>query len=240
MLKQRSLFVLALALALCAPARYSRAADWEINQSTYYLTAKQQQFPKFPPPPVAGSKTDLADLATLHEWQTKRTKEQCDRAVVQAHAEYETFFGGISPFPDPMPAGITEILKRVKAETDGIVGGIKDKYKRPRPFHRDASLDPCLGKVGGLSYPSGHATVSRVFALILSDLDPEHRAQFMARADEAALNRVIGGVHHPSDIEAGKKLGDMIYKLYLKSPAFRADMKILRGLMLPVPAGSAK
>ena len=29
----------------------------------------------------------------------------------------------------------------------------------------------------------------------------------MKSAEAAALNRVIGGVHHPSDIAAGKKLG---------------------------------
>jgi hypothetical protein len=30
----------------------------------------------------------------------------------------------------------------------------------------------------------------------------------MKRGDEISMHRVLGGVHHPSDIVAGKKLGD--------------------------------
>ncbi len=237
--KRKYLFILALAAALCAPASYA-AEQWKIQRTHYYLTAEQQQLPEFSPPPADGSKADLADLAALHEWQEKRTNEQCARANAEARADYDMFFGGISPFPGPLPAAAAEVLKRVKAETDGIVSKIKDIYKRPRPFNRDPGLEPCLGRIGGLAYPSGHAAISRVYALILSDLAPEHRAQFLARADEIALYRVIGGVHHPTDIEAGKGLADIIYPLYLKSEAFQADMKILRGCLLRVPAGSPK
>jgi hypothetical protein len=30
----------------------------------------------------------------------------------------------------------------------------------------------------------------------------------MAVANQVGKNRMIGGVHHPSDVEAGQKLGD--------------------------------
>ena len=98
---------------------------------------------------------------------------------------------------------------------------------------RDAGLEPCLRRIGGLSYPSGHSTIAHVFALILADLVPERRAEFLARADAAALNRVIGGVHHPSDIEAGKRLADLLYAEFLKSPAFRADQEALQQYLKP-------
>ena len=48
-----------------------------------------------------------------------------------------------------------------------------------------------------------------------------------ARADEAALDRVIGGVHYPTDIEAGKRLGEAIYAELRKNPAFQRDEKAL-------------
>ena len=239
MWKIKYLIALVLAGALCVQTSHS-AERWKIKSSNYYLTAEQQQLTGFPPPPAAGSKTDLADLATLHEWEGKRTDEQCARANAEAHADYDLFFGDISPFPRPLPAAAAGVFKRVKKETDGIAATIKGKFKRQRPFNRDTSLKPCLGKIGGLSYPSGHATISRIYALILSDLVPGHRAQFMARADEAALYRIIGGVHHPSDIEAGKRLADAIYEMYLKSAVFRADMKILRANLAGVPAGVTK
>jgi acid phosphatase (class A) len=59
--------------------------------------------------------------------------------------------------------------------------------------------------------------MSRILARVLSRIYPDRAAAFMQRADEIAKNRVLGGVHHPSDIEAGKKLGDLVANKMLKS-----------------------
>ena len=220
------LFLTAALLPACAAA-----ADWVIPHTTYYITAEQQRFPDFPAPPRQGSRADKKDLAVLEDWQNRRTAEQCAAANAAARASYAEFFGDIGPFPRPLPAGAAAIFKRVQGETDGVAADIKDMFKRPRPFLRDPALDPCLGRVGGLAYPSGHATISRLFALMLADLVPSRKKEFFARADAAALDRVIGGVHHPSDIEAGKKLAEKLYKRYRKSPVFQADMRVLEGLL---------
>jgi len=113
-------------------------------------------------------------------------------------------------------------------DLDYAVGDIKDRYRRSRPFLRDKSLSPCIDRIGGYSYPSGHAVNARVFALILSEMKPERREAFMARADRAALHRVICGVHYPSDIVAGKLLGEAIYDEFIKSPDFQRDLSSLR------------
>lgn len=229
----RLLPALLLAAWLAQPAA---AAEWVIPRSTYYVTEAQQRLPDFRPPPAAGSKEDLADLAALKDWQLRRTPEDCARANAAGHAEFLQFFGDISPFPDPLPPAAAAVLKHVKEDADWAVYGVKERFKRERPFLRDASLEPCLGRVGGKAYPSGHAAIARVFALLLSDLVPERRADFLARADQAALDRVIGGVHHPTDIEAGKLLADRIYKAIKKSRRFKKDLAVLRGL-LPAKAG---
>jgi len=220
---------LALAAALLFPASLF-CEEWLIPRTTYYLTAEQQKFPGFPAPPEAGSKKDKADLAAVLLWQGRRTPADCARANAGAHAAYEEFFGDISPFPEPLPEAAAAIFRRVKTETDGAAADVKELFKRPRPFLRDAALEPCLGRVGGLAYPSGHATISRLFALMLADLVPARKKEFFARADAVSLDRVIGGAHHPSDIEAGKKLADKLYRAYKKSAAFRADMETLRAL----------
>ncbi len=226
--------LLLVSLLLRAPALLP-AEEWIIPRTTYYLTADQQRLDDFPPPPSPGSPEDRRDLKAVLDWQRKRTPGQCSKAAASARADFENFFGDISPFPSPLPEEAAVIFGRVKIETDGIAAGVKEKHKRKRPFLRDPALDPCLGRIGGLSYPSGHATISRVFALMLADLVPARRADYLRRADEAALDRVIGGVHHPADIEAGKRLADRIYGLYRKSKAFSADMKTLRGLLFPAP-----
>ncbi len=227
--------LLTFAAALLFPA-FLFSEEWIIPRTTYYISADQQKFPDFPAPPEAGSKKDKADLAVVLSWQSKRAPQDCARATAGAHAGYEEFFGDISPFQKPLPEEAAVIFRRVKTETDGAAADIKEVFKRPRPFLRDPELQPCLGRIGGLSYPSGHATISRLFALMLADLVPSGKRSFLARADEAALDRVIGGVHHPSDIEAGKKLADRLYRAYKKSPAFRVDMGTLKGLLVKEPA----
>lgn len=183
-----------------------------------------------PAPPAPGSPEDKKDMETLFDWQARRTGADCEAARAQAKADYGAFFGGVSPFPDPLPPEVSRILFRVYFDGGMAVGAAKERFARQRPFRRDKALKPCLGKVAGLSYPSGHAAVSRLFARLLSDVAPERRADFLARSDRAALNRVIGGAHHPSDIEAGKLLGDAVYAEMLREPAFRADLDKLKAL----------
>ncbi len=206
--------------------------EWLIPRTTYYISADRQKFPDFPAPPETGSKMDSADLAAVRDWQGRRTAQDCARANAGAHAGYEEFFGDLSPFPRPLPDEAAVIFGRVKTETDGVAADVKEMFRRPRPFLRDPALEPCLGRIGGLAYPSGHATISRLFALMLADLAPSDKPVFLARADEASLDRVIGGAHHPSDIEAGKILADRLYRAYKKSRAFKKDMETLKALLV--------
>jgi len=220
--------LLLAALLLPAPAF---CEEWIIPRTTYYITAEQQAMPDFPAPPEPGSVRDRQDLKAVLDWQRRRTPKDCAKAQAAAHADFENFFGDISPFPSPLPEEASVIFRRIKTETDGAAADIKDKFKRKRPFLRDSALDPCLGRIGGLAYPSGHATISRLLALVLAELVPHRKAAYLKRADEAGLDRVVGGVHHPADIEAGKKLADRLFAAYMKSKKFREDLKTLRGLL---------
>ena len=56
----------------------------------------------------------------------------------------------------------------------------------------------------GSSYPSGSSTVGYLTAIILADMVPEKAAALYARGRELGDDRVILGVHFPSDIEAGR------------------------------------
>jgi acid phosphatase (class A) len=203
-----------------APAAVTRVAS--------YLTTAQEAITDFPPPPAAGSSADKADLAAVLQWQKDRTPEQCSEAMAQSDQSFVSFFGDVSPFAKPLPAAVGAFFKRVSDDSGNANRYIKKIYQRDRPFLRSSELKPCLGRAQGFSYPSGHATDSHLFGLILSDLLPRQGAIFMRNADQAALNRVIGGVHHPSDVEAGKRLGDRLYRELLKNPAFTADMQGLR------------
>ena len=214
----KKLLILALAAFFCSGAQASQR----------YLAQDQLQFSDFPPAPEPGSQTDKADLQTLHQWQDTRTAAQCARARSEAYETFDEFFGALKPFVAPLPTDAQDVLARVKWEVQTAVSIIKQRYKRPRPFLRDKTLAPCLDKIGGWAYPSGHAALSRLFADMLGDIEPKRAAEFRARGDEVAQDRVIGGVHHPSDIEAGKRLGDILYQRLKRNPAFQSDMSALR------------
>lgn len=215
------------ALDLAAPVPAPAAAAVE-DPRVYYIAPWAVEASAVPPPPPPGSAADRADLAEVLRWQEVRTPAQCQAAWLQADANYDSFFGEISPFGAPAPAAVEKIFKKVRLDTGSIDLVFKRKYQRPRPFDRDSAVTPCLDREGGYSYPSGHSTVAKVFALMLAELRPAQADRYNAYADQAALNRVIGGVHHPSDIEAGKRLGAAVFQALKSSPEFQADMKTLR------------
>jgi len=57
---------------------------------------------------------------------------------------------------------------------------------------------------------------------------PEKAAELHARGDRFALNRVIGGVHYPTDIEAGKLSAIVIAERLFTSAEFRNDFEKAR------------
>ncbi|MGD9642906.1 MAG: phosphatase PAP2 family protein [Elusimicrobiales bacterium] len=181
--------------------------------------------------PADGSYADREDFTVIFDWQNRRTAAQCTAAKAEMSHNYEVFFGRISPFGQPTPPEVKEFFKNVGEDSVAAHKFLKEAYGRERPFVRDPRVKPCLPRVAGLSYPSGHSAMSRLFALILSDLVPARRDEFMAKADESALFRVIGGVHHPSDTEAGKTLADTLYKELKQEPAFVSDLRALKPLL---------
>lgn len=242
MIRRKLSLAFILAVSLFAGTGSGQAK--QNKRAGHYLAPAEQSVSQIAPAPAEGSDIDKADLEALRDWQAKRTREECERAKSETSASFEEVFGAISPFPKPLPEKAAAILAKIKADTDDTVVVIKSHYNRQRPFARDPALNPCidpsLGKIGPLAYPSGHAAISRVFALLLSDLAPDKKAVFMAKADETALHRVIAGVHHPSDVEAGKRLADSLYAQFLKAPAFKKDLKKLRALLAKEPAAALK
>jgi len=197
----------------------------------HYLSLDGLDLRAVPAAPADGSYEDKEDFRVILDWQNRRTAAQCAAAKAEMSHNYEVFFGRLSPFGSPTPAEVKEFFKNVGEDSVAAHKYLKDVYQRERPFLRDARVKPCLPRVAGLSYPSGHSAMARLFALILSDLVPARRAEFMAKADESALFRVIGGVHHPSDTEAGKALADALYKELKKEPAFVSDLRALQPLL---------
>ncbi len=86
----------------------------------------------------------------------------------------------------------------------------KYTYFNPRPSQLDPTIKTVIGLPNFPSYTSGHSTFSAAAATVLSYLFPADSADFRAERDEAAISRLYGGIHYPSDIEVGKDHGSRI------------------------------
>ena len=70
---------------------------------------------------------------------------------------------------------------------------------------------------------SGHSTRGTLFALLLAELLPEKRDAILDKGRESGWLRVLGGVHYPTDVFAGRVLGQGLAREFLASPAFQHD-----------------
>ena len=132
-----------------------------------------------------------------------------------------------------MPPELKRFFEDLWYDLDTAVQHMKARYHRPRPFiaYPDQAK-PCIKKSSGYSYPSGHSSYSRAFANVLSDIIPERKAEFSAKADEIAQDRVIGGVHFPTDIAAGKVFGDLYHAELLKSEKYLNDVEKMKTFLV--------
>lgn len=181
-----------------------------------------------PPSPKPGSTIWKRDFKALHAWEKKRTKEQCEAGAHVVEISLKTFFGKpYGPLSDAEVAALDPLMDEVRWDVGHFTENAKNLYKRPRPYISDPTLKPCAKKEVNFAYPSGHTSMTRAIGKLLSIWDPKREKDFRKRADEVALGRIRVGVHHPSDIEGGKKIGDYLVKLYLKDPEFMKRFKAL-------------
>ena len=97
---------------------------------------------------------------------------------------------------------------------------------------RPSADSPCTAPVAdnsyAPSYPSGHAVVGVMMAIVLAEMVPERRAELFAFGWDYGDARVISGVHFPSDVEAGRILGTLLVETMQQNVQFRADLAAAR------------
>lgn len=167
-----------------------------------------------PAPPAKGSAAEKEDFRILHEYQNDRTEEQCEAANLQTSPTFEAMFG---PTTGILTAQETQQVKeeadQITAKVIAITDPYKDFYHRMRPYNEDPTLHPCIVKPNGSrAYPSSHSAVGIVLAAFLAQKFPAKKAAILEEGNQVGINRLIGGVHHPSDVAAGQSLGKQIVK----------------------------
>ncbi|HUN26191.1 MAG TPA: phosphatase PAP2 family protein [Steroidobacteraceae bacterium] len=194
-----------------------------------------------PPPPREGSPTEAMELRELLAIQAHRTPEESRRARADSKISIFRFADALGDPAAFTPARLpitTAFFRKFRSDESGVLGSAKRYYARRRPFVVDSRLHPVDPEPPSASYPSGHSTWATAAGLVLADMVPERRGQILARARAYAHNRVVGGVHFPSDVQAGELAGTAIDALLFACPRFEqaeaaAKVELRTALGLP-------
>ena len=177
------------------------------------------------PPPPAGSATEMQELQSVLEAQNARTPEQVARAQADVPVSVFRFADVLGAnFNDARVPKTAAFFQRVTRDANPLWDAAKKHWNRPRPFAAGPGVQPVLDRPRSAAYPSGHSASGYLWAVLLAQMVPEKRTELFARALEYGHNRIVGGVHWPSDDEAGRIIGAVIAALMMQSPAFRADL----------------
>jgi len=192
-LKRRRWNLLLVLMLACAGFAPAGTPDWAAVAGGY---------------PQPGTLQAQEEAAIMLWLQDARTRADLARVDTENHPDLAVFLGALG---SPRGAGncpaTKAMLRQAKEDMKAVVGALKASFARPRPHVTDPRLAPALPDDGSFSFPSRHATEGVLYAALLTLLDPADRS---ALAEEGRLigdDRVLAGVHWPSDVEAGQRLG---------------------------------
>jgi acid phosphatase (class A) len=218
------------AFALLLAASWAGMALAEPGPSPPYLPSSELDLAAWvAPPPAPGSPAEVAERQQVLAIQRSRTPAMVAAARRDQEISLAGFAALLGPGFSAERVPLTFALgQRVCRDAAVITGVAKRAWARPRPFVVDAAVVPVVAFSTDGSYPSGHATCGYLWALLLGEMLPEQRAGLFARGIEYGDNRLIGGVHYPSDIAAGRLAAVAIMAHLRGRDAFETDLAAAR------------
>ena len=199
-------------LCLLLVAAPSTAADAELTG------AARAWVERIGHPPAADSQTAHEDLAIVLWVQRTRSASDVDRVWAAMSPGVGTFQQAIGTML--LPQRFPKLYAAVQAglaQASPPFEALKSHWRRPRPAAVDPDVKPCTPTPESGSYPSGTAALGIVAGRLLADLIPARKAEILERGEEIGELRVTAGVHFPSDVVAGAKLGELIADQILAS-----------------------
>ncbi|WP_431484399.1 acid phosphatase [Pseudomonas solani] len=190
-----------------------------------------------PPPPAAGTPAFLLDQTLAAKSQALRGSARWELAIRDADLKFPAAAGTFScalgaPISEQQTPALYRLLRRTLADAGLATYSAKTRYSRTRPFvlNQQPSCtpedEPKLAKDG--SYPSGHSAIGWAWALVLSELAPEHADAIWARGRAYSESRMVCNVHWYSDIREGREVGSTAVARLHSDPTFQADFAMAR------------
>jgi acid phosphatase (class A) len=216
-------------LALCVSLQTAAAqvpSPMAPAQSAYVTVAQIDVMKLLPPPPAPQSEEQKQDLDKLLAIQKARTPEQEQRALADATSGTFGFADVLGPkFTAVAAPKLALLMDKIRGDGAAVENAGKDSWKRPRPYETSKDIHTVGDLPKSSSYPSGASTAGYLTAIVLANMVPEKAAALFARGREAGYNRLLLGVHYPTDVEAGRLLATAVATAMFQNPAFLKDFE---------------
>jgi acid phosphatase (class A) len=202
-----------------------------------------------PQPPETGSAALAMDEETYRKTRAFRGTPRWELATQDAELVFPQAAGAFScaintPITEKDTPRLYMLLRRTLMDAGLSTYTAKNKYKRTRPFvvNKETSCTPDEEKklMTDGSYPSGHSSFGWAWALILSEIDPEHSNAILARGRAYCESRLVCGVHWQSDVIEGRFMGASTVARLHADPTFRADLEAAKVELAAVRAKGLK
>jgi acid phosphatase (class A) len=218
-----------------SPGRVATSADAARSRPGYLQPAERpNSVAILPPPPGDGTAQFAADQQVYRATRALRDTPRWRMAASDANVKFpqaaNTFAcaTGVTVSQQATP-NLYALLQRTIVDAGQSTSLAKDKYQRPRPYLVNAEPtcvpedEEILRKSG--SFPSGHASLGWVWALLLTELVPDRADAILARGYAFGQSRVICGVHWQSDVDAGLIIGAAVAARLHANPEFQSQLQ---------------
>lgn len=199
-----------------------------IARDPIFVTPEQSRaFDILSTPPASDSSTTKDELLELHRIEGARTEGEAASAKWDDENENIFLFKNImgEKFTKENFPLLDAFAARVSNDEGVNTRVAKEGFHRVRPYNLDKTLHPiCKTKTKDDAYPSGHTTSGYLLALTLVEMVPEKRDEILARAEQYGRNRLVCGVHYPSDLPASKLVAYSIHAIMKVNPHYQQEL----------------
>jgi hypothetical protein len=165
-------------------------------------------------PPDRDSEEMNEGIKALIEFQRTEREKAMPEIIAQA-GDFQMYFCaqlGIYPRVSPLSYLLLKIAARI-----GEMAMVKIKWnfasRSVRPSHIYPRLTPPLAVPPHASYPSGHAMISHLLALVAKDIEPKFGDAPTELARRIRRNREVAGLHFWWDGVAGEQAAKNVFEM---------------------------
>lgn len=211
-----------LSIFLCITSSMIWAASIQVAKNPTFVDPNDIALELLPAPPAADSLAFQMDTTVLMWEQNTRTEYDANRAWGSVTLTPSYFNEALNArFEESRFPQLYALMNMVLADARLYVDAFKDQYKRPRPYQNDPKVIPIIPIEESTSYPSGHGTRGMTLALVFAEIFPKRSDVLIATGYTLGQDRVMGGVHYPSDISASVTLAQALAESIIASDAFK-------------------